>query len=103
MSSNNNIPEEEQVEIIALTDEDGNVENFEVLDVIEYEGATYAVLYPASEDEDDEGDGYAVILEVIEDLDSEEDTYAGIEDQSLVDKIYAVFMERNKDLFNFTD
>ncbi len=103
MSSKNNIPEEEQVEIIALTDEDGNVENFEVLDEIEYEGSTYVVLYPASEDEDDEGDGYAVILEVIEDLDSEEDTYAGIEDQSLVDKIYEVFMARNKDLFNFTD
>ena len=103
MDSKNNIPEEEQVEVIALTDEDGNVENFEVLDEISYEGSDYAVLYPVSEDEDDEGDGYAVILEVIEDLDSDEDTYAGIEDQALVDKIYGIFMERNKDMFNFSD
>ena len=103
MNSKNNIPEEEQVEVIALTDEDGNVENFEVLDEISYEGSDYAVLYPVSEDEDDEGDGDAVILEVIEDLDSDEDTYAGIEDQALVDKIYGIFMERNKDMFNFSD
>ena len=103
MSSKNNIPEDEQVEVIALTDEDGNVENFEVLDEIRYEGSDYVVLYPVSEDEDDEGDGYAVILEVIEDLDSDEDTYAGIEDQALVDKRYEVCMERNKDMFNFTD
>lgn len=103
MSSKKNIPEEEQVEIITLTDEEGNVEDFEVLDEIEYEGSDYVVLYPYSEDENDEGDGYAVILEVIEELDSDEDTYAGIEDQALVDKIYDIFMERNKELFNFTD
>lgn len=103
MSNKNNLPEEEQVEIIALTDEEGNVENFEVLDEIEFEGSDYVVLYPHSEDENDEGDGYVVILEVIEELDSDEDTYAGIDDQELVDKIYAVFMDRNKDQFNFTD
>ncbi len=101
--SKNNLPEEEQVEILSLTDEDGNIADFEVLDEIEYEGSDYVVLYPHSEDEDDDGDGYAVILEVIEELDSDEDTYVGIESQELVDKIYAVFMERNKDMFNFTD
>lgn len=101
--SKKNLPEEEQVEILSLTDEDGNIADFEVLDEIEYEGSDYVVLYPHSEDEDDEGDGYAVILEVVEELDSDEDTYVGIESQELVDKIYAVFMERNKDMFNFTD
>ena len=104
MSNNkkNDLPEEE-IEIIALTDEDGKVEKFEVLDEIEYEGCDYVVLYPYSEDENDEGDGYVVILEVIEELDSDEDTYAGIDDQELVNKIYEVFIERHKDDYNFVD
>jgi uncharacterized protein YrzB (UPF0473 family) len=104
MSNNkkNDLPEEE-IEIIALTDEDGKVEKFEVLDEIEYEGGDYVVLYPYSEDENDEGDGYVVILEVIEELDSDEDTYAGIDDQDLVNKIYEVFIERHKDDYNFVD
>ena len=43
------------------------------------------------------------ILEVVEELDSDYDTYVGIDDQELVDKIYALFMEKHKDDFNFVD
>jgi len=43
------------------------------------------------------------IFEVIEEIDSDTDTYVGIESQELVDEIYAVFMEKHKDDFNFID
>ena len=99
---NSNIPpvEEEEIQIFEFQDDEGNVEKFEFLDVIEYEGKDYAVLLPVTDDED----ALMVhILEIVEELDSEYDTYIGIDDQELVDKIYAAFMEKHKEDFNFVD
>ncbi len=99
MSKNNTpIPEEENT-VFEFVDEDGNVEKFEILDFVEFEGKDYVVLLPVTDDED----ALVHILEVVEELDSEYDTYLGIDDQELVDKIYAVFMENHKDDFNFID
>ena len=99
MSNKNNTPEEE-IQIFEFVDDDGNVEKFEILDFIEFEGTDYAVLLPVT---DNEEDLMVHILEVVEELDSEYDTYVGIDDQELVDKVYAVFMEKHKDDFNFVD
>ena len=93
------LDEQETGEIIEFTDEDGNIEKFEFLDVIEYKGGDYAVLLPVTDDEDEPVDVY--IFEVIEELESDTDTYVGIADQQLVDEVYAVFCEKHKDDFNF--
>lgn len=93
------LDEQDEGAILEFTDEDGNIEKFEFLDCIEYEGADYAVLLPVTESEDDPVDVY--IFEVIEELDSDTDTYVGIADQNLVDAVYAVFCEKHKDDFNF--
>ena len=101
MSKNkNNPPVEEENQIFEFVDDEGNVEKFEVLDFVEFEGNDYAVLLPVT---DNEEDLMVHILEVVEELDSDYDTYVGIDDQELVDKIYAVFMEKHKDDFNFVD
>lgn len=101
MSKNkNNPPVEEENSIFEFVDEEGNVEKFEVLDFVEFEGNDYVVLLPVT---DNEEDIMVHILEVVEELDSDYDTYLGIDDQDLVDKIYAVFMEKHKDDFNFVD
>ncbi len=101
MSKNkNNAPAEEENEIFEFVDEEGNVEKFEVLDFIEFEGKDYAVLLPVT---DNEEELMVHILEVVEELDSDYDTYVGIDDQELVDKVYALFMEKHKDDFNFVD
>lgn len=102
MSKNkNNAPlEEEEIQIFEFLDEDGNVEKFEFLDIMEFEGKDYAILLPVTDDEEDIN---VHILEIVEELDSEYDTYVGIDDQELVDKIYAAFMEKHKDDFNFVD
>ena len=98
MSKNkNNAPETEEVEFFEFVDEEGNVEKFEILGYIEFEGTDYVALLPENDDTQ------VHILEVVEELDSEYDTYVGIDDQDLVDKVYAKFMEENKDHFNFID
>ena len=86
-------------EILEFEDENGNVEKYEFLDVIEYKGADYAVLLPVTETEEEAVNVY--IFEVVEELDSDTDTYVGLDDQQLIDEVYAVFMEKHKDDFNF--
>ena len=86
-------------EILAFEDEDGNVEKYEFLDVVEYKGTDYAVLLPVAEKDDEPLNVF--IFEIVEELDSDTDTYVGIGDQQLIDEVYAVFTEKHKDDFNF--
>lgn len=95
------LDEQDTGNILEFTDEQGNIEQFEFLDMISHKGADYAVLLPVTDDENEPASVY--IFEVIEEIDSDTDTYVGIESQELVDEIYAVFMEKHKDDFNFTD
>ena len=95
------LDEQEMSNILEFTDEEGNVEQFEFLDMITHKGADYAVLLPVAENGNEPDSVY--IFEVIEEIDSDTDTYVGIESQELVDEIYAVFMEKHKDEFNFID
>ena len=91
---NNNLPEEE-INILTLTDENGNEAEFEYLDIIEYEGAEYLILLPVEEDNDE-----IVILE-IEPVDEENENYLAVEDQATLDAVYGIFKERFKDVFTF--
>ena len=59
MENENLIPEEEEVEILTLTDENGEDIDFEYLDCLEYEGKEYLILLPV-----DEEDSQIVILEI---------------------------------------
>ena len=79
-------------DMLILTDEDGIERQFELLDVIEYQGEEYVVLYPA-----DEGDEEQVhILRVLtEDLDEEESQYEGLDDPDLIETVYQLFRKRN--------
>ncbi|MDD7740026.1 MAG: DUF1292 domain-containing protein [Fusicatenibacter sp.] len=81
--------------MIILTDEDGTSVTFEMLDVIEYQGEEYAVLYPA-----DAGDDEPVhILRIIsENMDRNEAEFEGLDDEELIDTIYQIFCESN-DIF----
>lgn len=96
MSNKEKYPE--SGDILEFTDQDGNVDKFEFLDLITYEGTDYAVLLPDKKDADS-----VYIFEVVEELDSDTDTYLGIDDQDLVDRVYEAFMKKHKDDFNFTD
>ena len=74
-------------------------EDYEVLDTVEYEGATYFMLIPATDD--DEIDGEVFIMKLVE-LDGEE-MIEGVEDGEVFDAVYNIFKENNKDEFEFLD
>ena len=93
--ANEELLEEEEVEILSLTDENGKETQFEYLDCIEYNGTEYLVLLPA---EDDSAE--IVILE-IQPVDEENENYISVEDQDVLDAVYGIFKERFKDVFTF--
>lgn len=92
----NNIPEEEDANIIVLEDDLGNEVEFEYLDVIEYEGVEYLYLIPA-----DEEDGDDVVILKITSIDDETESFEGIEDEELLDTLFELFKNKWKDEFNF--
>ena len=99
--------DEELDNIIVLNDENGNEVKFEFLDLVELDDEEYVVLLPVSE-EGEEDEGEVVILK-LEDTDedtdeeSEEESYVGVEDEEILNKVFAIFKEKYKDEFNFVD
>ena len=92
---NNEILEEEE-QLLALTDENGNEATFEYLDVIEYQGKEYLLLMPT----DDSGE--IVILE-IEPVDEENENYISVTDDDTLNAVYELFKEKYKDILTFED
>ena len=95
--ANEEILQEEEVNLITLTDDNGVETVFEYLDCIEYQGKEYLVLIPAEEDANE-----IVILE-IEPVDEENENYLAVEDEAILDAVYAIFKERYQDLLTFAD
>ena len=95
MDMETNLPEEEETSILTLTDENGQDVDFECLDCIEYQGTEYRVLMPEGEDE-------IVIMEV-EPVDEENENYLAVEDEAVLDAVYAIFKEKFKDVLTFED
>ena len=94
---NNEILQEEEVELLTLTDENGEDVEFEYLDSIDYEGKEYIVLLPA-----DKNDNEILILEV-EPVDEENENYISVKDESVLEAVYAIFKDRFKDILTFED
>lgn len=94
----NEILNEEEMNVLTLTDENGVETEFEYLDVIEYQGKEYLFLLPLSEDEEES----VVILE-IEPVDEENENYLAVEDEATLEAVYALFKERYQDILTFAD
>ncbi len=91
-----NIPEteEEESELIELTDEDGVTSQFEYLTTIEHEDQLYVVLMLVEEDRDEDDDeGEVVILKIEHDDDADEDIYVSVEDDDVSQKVFDKFVE----------
>ena len=80
--------------IIYLSDENGNELGFEYLDTIDYEGKTYAVLFPVDED-----DNELVVLEVEPGENENEEIFSDVMDDDILNAVYDIFMENHKDEF----
>ena len=83
---------------MTLTDENGNEETYELLDLIVESDIEYAVFMSVDYSETE------VLILRVEESDKDEDrtSYSFIDDE-LVAKIFEIFKERNKDIFNFVD
>ena len=97
MENENLIPEEEEVEILTLTDENGEDIDFEYLDCLEYEGKEYLILLPV-----DEEDSQIVILE-IEPVEEEHENYLAVTDEDTLTAVYGMFKEKYKDILTFEE
>ena len=105
---NENFDEEEN-NIVVLKDEDGNDVKFEFLDLIEYNNDNlieynndnYVVLLPAEESED--GDEVVILKEDKESETGDEEEYVSVDDEDVLNKVFAIFKEKFKDEFNFED
>ena len=95
--ANEEILQEEESSILTLTDENGVDTEFEYLDCIEYEGKEYLILLPVEEEAAE-----IVILEV-EPVDEENENYLAVEDEKLLNEVYAIFKEKYKDILTFED
>ena len=94
---NNEIMMEEEANILTLTDENGVDTEFEFMDCIEYEGKEYLALLPTEEDSNE-----VVILEV-EPVDEENENYLAVEDEAVLEAVYAIFKDHFKDILTFDD
>lgn len=81
-------------DIIILVDENGEEQEYELLDTVEYEGGRYVVLI---QDEDDE-----VSILQIESEEDEELSLITCED-SVIEEVYQIFKEKNTENYDFDD
>ncbi len=82
--------------IITLQGEDGEQIQLELLDAFRVDEETYVVLLPLEEEAEE------VIILQIEDLGEEDEvSYLSVEDPDLLQKIFSIFVDRNKDRYNF--
>ena len=95
--ANEDILQEEESNILMLTDENGVDTEFEYLDCIEYEGTEYLVLMPADEDSSE------IIILQVEPVDEETENYLSVSDESILHAVYGIFKERYKDVLTFED
>ena len=82
---------------IELTADDGTVQKFELLDVIDYQENTYAVLLPIPEDEEEE---VCFIVLQLEEIDDEYDNYLNVDDDDIVQAVFKIFTDKNPDFFD---
>lgn len=79
---------DEELNIIEVSDEEGNITNCEIYDVVEFEGKTYAMLLPVKDETDEqneEQEDELIILEYIED--GEEGSLVSIEDEDEFNRV----------------
>lgn len=81
---------EERDDILALTDEEGNEVNFEIIDAVERDGKTYVLLTPAEAGEEDEVE--VIMLRV--DDDGDEDVLVTVDDEDEFNAVAALFDQK---------
>ncbi len=77
--------EDLEEQMIETVDEEGNVINFQLIDIIEMEGKEYALLLPQENDDSEEEEKEVVLMRLIKE--GEEYTFEMIEDDDEFNKV----------------
>lgn len=90
-------------DILTLIDEEGNEQQFELVDRVEIEGEEYVGLVPIYDDSDDflDDSGELVILRVGEDEETGEEYLDSIDDDTEYNTVSEVLIKRLDDVFDF--
>lgn len=101
-SAPNFCPPVEEGTVYEFEDENGDLVELEFLGLILHNGARYGFFFMVTEDEPALSSGEVVVLEVT-DVDEEEQPteFELVEDEAIIDEVYAVFQEAAKDLYDF--
>jgi hypothetical protein len=87
---------------LSFTDEQGDALDLEFLGILLFEGGQYGFFFPVDADTPALSSGEVVVLEVVG-FDEENDPceFELVEDEALLKKLYARFMEATADLYRF--
>ena len=83
-------------DVILLTDDTGEDIPFEIIDTLELDGSTYALLAPLDEDDDDG----VLVFQIIEN--DEGVQYEPVDDENLMQRVFDVFRSSDED-YEFCD
>lgn len=81
--------------LLTLTDDEGNEVEFELLDVVEYDGEEYIVLIENDEEADE------VVILKINALDEENEEYVSIDDEETLQTVFDLFKKKYDGDINF--
>ena len=90
---------EERENIVVLVDDEGNELNFEIMDIIEYQGSEYAAGVDADIDEDND-EGVVLIMKIVH-ANDEEDILEPVNDDKVLNAVFEIFKEHMQDEFEF--
>ncbi|HAG10693.1 MAG TPA: DUF1292 domain-containing protein [Desulfotomaculum sp.] len=85
--------ESEEERVITLIDENGEEEDYEVIDIVEMEDAQYAVLLAVEENADEDSEGEVIILKFSKD-DTGSDVLVTIEDDEEWERVADAWEEK---------
>lgn len=81
----------DEFEVMTLTGEDGEDEDFDLVDAIEHGGKKYCILFPAGMTEEEREAEYPLILEYVSD--GNEDYLEDLADEDEYDEIYGIYLD----------
>ncbi|MBQ6528249.1 MAG: DUF1292 domain-containing protein [Clostridia bacterium] len=85
---------------ITLVDEDNVEHQFEMIDTVLYKDETYAILAPYEELQDESDSDEEINLVILRMVETDDDiSLETVDDEDLLDAVYAAFQEANPDLF----
>ncbi|MDR0930646.1 MAG: DUF1292 domain-containing protein [Clostridiales bacterium] len=96
--------DEKEIQVVALTDNDGVTIEFELLDTVEYNGGEYALITPFEENltEDSAGDEAEVFV-MKQITENEEVMFEAVEDEKISEAVFVLFQQKHKDEFKFAE